>query len=522
MFAAAPGPSEGPSETRLPLVLPAPEAFARGLELAAVDLGSNSFHIMVVRAQDGDLQVIDRLREPVRLAAGLDADRRLSAEVQASALACLHRFGQRIRHLPAGQVRIAGTNTLRQMRRGDAFVAAASVALGHEVEVISGIEEARLVYEGVTRGMGPEAPNRLVIDIGGGSTELVIGGVDGPRMMESVPLGCVVHTQRFFEDGVISRKRFNAARLAARVEIAYMARAYRQAGWDVAIGSSGTVRGIWRVMVERGWADEMMTRDGLERVVELLIDTGSIADIDFPGLREDRRPVFAGGLAVLAGLFDGLAIERMHTSERALREGLIYDLIARLGGGDVRGKSISHTARRFSVDTEHASAVEGTAQRALAQVAEAWELPMPASAELLGWAAQLHEIGLSIAQAAYHKHGEYILRNGDFQGFSQNEQRMVAALVRLQRGKFVRAVFDDVPRNWTEPLKRLAILLRLACVLNRSRSPDRVCEPALTVGRRSLTLRFPEGWLDQHPLSREDLQREAAYLAAAGFTLDYA
>lgn len=511
----------GPSDTRLPVALPLPDDVARGMELAAVDLGSNSFHLMVARVQDGDLQVIDRLREPVRLAAGLDWDRRLDADVQACALACLHRFGQRIRHLPRAQVRIAGTNTLRQMRRGDAFVAAAAAALGHEVEVISGIEEARLVYEGVTRGMGPDAPNRLVIDVGGGSTELVIGGVDGPRLMESVPLGCVVHTQRFFEDGVITRKRFNAARLAARAEIAYMARAYRQAGWDVAIGSSGTVRGIWRVMVERGWSDELMTRDGLEKVVELLIDTGCTDAIDYPGLREDRRPVFAGGLAVVAGLFDGLALERMHTSERALREGLIYDLMARMGGGDVRGKSIAQTARRFSVDTAHASAVEDTARRALEQVADTWALSMPASADLLCWAAQLHEIGLSIAQAAYHKHGDYILRNGDFQGFSQNEQRMVAALVRLHRGKFVKAVFDDVPRVWAEPLKRLAILLRLACVLNRSRSPERVCEPRLEAGRKSLRLRFPEGWLDQHPLSREDLQREATYLAAAGFTLDY-
>jgi exopolyphosphatase/guanosine-5'-triphosphate,3'-diphosphate pyrophosphatase len=497
-------------------------ADVRPAELAAVDLGSNSFHLMVARASgEGDLQVLDRLREPVRLAAGLDADRRLSAEVQDLALACLRRFGQRIKHLPADRVRVVGTNTLREMRRGDAFVLEASAALGHDIEIISGIEEARLVYEGVTRGLGQEQPRRLVIDIGGGSTELVIGNPDGPQLMESVALGCVVHTQRFFEDGEITRKRFQAARLAARVEIEYLERTYRKYGWDTAIGSSGTVRGIWRVMMERGWTDDALTRDGLEKVVELLITTGNIALIDYPSLRDDRRPVFAGGLAVLAGIFDGLGIERMRTSERALREGLIYDLIGRLGGGDVRGESVANTAQRFAVDIAHARDVETTARVVLAQVADAWKLPMPGSAELLAWAAQLHEIGLAVAHASYHKHGEYILRNGDFQGFSQTEQKLVAVLVRLHRGKFASSVFDDVPRVWVEPLKRLAILLRLAYLLNRSRTPDMAPKLKLTAGRRQLEVRFPRRWLDAHPLTREDLDREAAQLRAAGFKLIY-
>jgi len=484
------------------------------ITVAAVDLGSNSFHMLVAQAQGSDLKVIDRLRESVRLAAGLDADRRLSPEVQLRALACLQRFGQRLKHVPGAYVRAVGTNTMRKMKRGQDFHAAAEIALGHSIEIISGVEEARLVYGGVVHGRGDSKAQRLVVDIGGGSTELIIGRANEYRLLESVALGCVVHTQRFFEDGEITRARFREARLAARLELEFLEQRYRKAGWDVAIGASGTVRGIWRVMREQGWADEHITREGLEKVVQLTVGRGKVEKIDFPALRDDRRPVFVGGLAVLAGVFDSLGIERMETSERALREGLIYDLLGRLSNQDVREESVHSMASRFGVDGHHAEAVSHTARQLLAQVAKPWQLDPAFCAPMLRWAGQLHEIGLSIAHSSYNKHGEYILRHADLHGFSQSDQKLLAVLVRLHRGKFTLSAFDDLPTMWVVPIRRLAILFRLAALLHRGRTPDLDPPVSLTVKGKRLSLKFGQDWLEQHPLTKADLAQEATMLKA--------
>lgn len=478
--------------------------------------------MLVAREDGGQLQIVDRLRDTVRLAAGLDAERHLSTAAQTRALACLTRFGQRLRGLPDARVRVVGTNTLRRMKEGQRFIEAAERALGHEVEIISGVEEARLVYSGVTHGMGRANPRRLVVDIGGGSTELIIGSRDEPKLMESVSLGCVVHTQRFFADGEITRTRFRQARLAARVELEFLERAYRETGWDVAIGASGTIRGAWRVMLGQGWTDERISREALEKTVNLVVQTGRIDKINFPGLREDRRPVFVGGLAVLAGVFDALELGEMQTSEHALREGLVYDLLGRLGNRDVRAATVAATARRYGADATHAGAVERTVLKALAQVAVGWQLPRSLSATLLGWAAELHEIGLVIAHDNHHKHGEYILANGDLRGFSQTDQHLLAALVRLHRGKFSESAWEKLPVEWQQPIQCLAVLLRLAVLLHRARATGIRLPFTLTALRRGLDLQFPAGWLAKHSLTEADLAQEADYLAAAGWRLRYA
>ena len=500
------------------VILPAAQNNA---EVAAVDLGSNSFHMMVARSEGGELQVIDRLREPIRLAAGLDSDKRLRPEAQALALACLQRFGQRLRHLPPERVRIVGTNTLRKMRRSADFIQTAEAALGHPIEIISGAEEARLVYSGVTHGMGNEQPRRLVVDIGGGSTEVIIGRGSHPQLMESVSLGCVTHTQLHFGTGDINRLNFRKARLAARVQLEFLERRYRRAGWNVALGASGTVRGVWRVLMAQGWCEQEITREGIEKLVALVIERGHINRLDFEALRDDRRPVFAGGLAVLAGVFDALQIERMQTSEYALREGVIHDLLGRLANKDVRAESVMATARRYGADLRHAQNIERTALKLLDQVSGDWELDRKTGAKLLGWAARLHEIGLVIAHNAYHKHGEYILRNCDLQGFSQTEQKLLAALVRLHRGKFTPGALDDLPQTWREPIQRLAILFRLAALLHRSRMPHPKLPIRLKAGRKTLDVEFTQkNWLARHPLTLADLEREAEYLNAIEFRLD--
>jgi exopolyphosphatase/guanosine-5'-triphosphate,3'-diphosphate pyrophosphatase len=493
----------------------------RSAEVAAVDLGSNSFHLVVAREQGADLQVLDRLREPVRLAAGLDGDKQLAPAAQERALACMERFGQRLAGIPRRRVRIVGTNTLRKLRKSPEFFRAAEKALGHRIDVISGVEEARLVYAGVTHGFaGP--PRRLVVDIGGGSTELIIGKGSETRLLESVALGCVTHTQRFFEDGEITEKRFRKARIAARVELEFLEDRYRKAGWDIAIGSSGTVRGAWRVMRAKGWVEDEITAKALEQAVDLLIRTGHVDQIDYADLREDRRAVFPGGLAVLAGVFDSLKVERMLTSENALREGVLYDLLGRLTDRDIRGDTIGALAQRYGVDGPHAADVEATALKLLDGVLdEDWKLDRKESRQLLGWAARLHECGLAVAHAGYHKHSEYLVRHADLAGFSQTEQRLLAALVRLHRGKFSMAACEELPEDWAEPIQRLAVLLRIAVLLHRSRVEHARPRIALAAGKRSLDLAFPKGWLEEHPLTAADLELEADYLKSVDFKLKF-
>ena len=491
-----------------------------GAEVAAVDLGSNSFHMMVARENGGQLQVLDRLREAVRLAGGLTEERRLTEESQQRALACLQRFGQRLAGIPPQRVRVVGTNTLRRLQDGGAFVAKAQKTLGHEIEVISGMEEARLVYNGVTHGMERAQARRLVVDIGGGSTELIIGKHGEPRLMESVPLGCVLHTQRFFADGEISRSRMREARLAARVELEFLERPYRKAGWDIAIGASGTMRGAWRVMLAQEWTDEFITREALEQTLELTIKAGRVDRIDFPGLREDRRAVFAGGIAVLAGVFDSLRIDRMETSEYALREGVIYDLVGRLADQDVRNRSVEAMATRYGVDRVHARDVQRSALKLLEQ-ASGWKFERALAQRLMSWAALVHEIGLVVAHDGSHRHGDYILRNADLYGFSQTDQKMVAALVRLQRGKFVDSALEELPEVWQQPVRRLAVLFRLAILMHRSRTPGLRVPFQLQASGDQLKLKFPARWLDKHPLTREDLEAERDWLDAIDFKLKF-
>lgn len=477
--------------------------------------------MLVARDSAGQLQVIDRLREAVRLAAGLDERRLLTAEAEARALACLQRFGQRLSGVPKGRVRVVGTNTMRRLQDGGAFMRAAEAALGHEIEVISGVEEARLVYNGVTHGLGRPRPRRLVVDIGGGSTELIIGRGAEPRLMESTALGCVVHTQRFFADGVITRARMQEARLAARVELEFVERRYRAAGWDVAIGASGTIRGAWRVMRGQNWTEDLITKEALDKTVELTIRAGHVGRIDFPGLREDRRPVFAGGIAVLAGVFDSLGIEAMETSEYALREGLIYDLLGRLSDQDVRSRSVEAMADRYGVDRAQAHEIERTALKLLEQTHKHWDLDRAAAARLLSWAALLHEIGLVIAHDGSHRHGEYMLRHAELFGFSQTDQRLLAALVRLQRGKFAASALVDLPESWQPTIRKLAVLFRLAVLLHRSRAPGLRIPLKVEATPKTVKLSFRSGWLDKHPLTREDLELEAVHLESAGLRLRF-
>jgi len=487
--------------------------------LAAVDLGSNSFHMVVARTHQGPPSIVDRLREMVRLASGLNQHEYLDDASQERALACLRRFGQRLRDMQAHQVRVVGTNTLRRARNAETFLAMAEEALGHPVEVISGMEEARLIYLGVSHHTDSADGANLVVDIGGGSTELIIGEGHEPKYLESLSIGCVGVSQQHFEDGRLSQKRFDRARLAVRLELRPVAAAFRSRGWSRAIGSSGTVRAARDVAHELGLVDSGVSLVALETIIGEMIKARRIEDLHLPGLGPERMPVFAGGMAILAGIMSTLRVEHMEISGGALREGLLYDMLGRLHDEDARERSIRAMQRRYHVDTEQAQRVETTAAALLGQVERSWELAEQHYRQLLVWAARLHEVGLDIAHSRYHHHGGYLVANSDLPGFVRLEQRLLAALVTFHRRKLEDPFLDDLPQVWRVPLFQLIVLLRLAALLNRSRSPSDLPPIVLTAGKNLLELRFPAGWLESNPLTTADIEQEQQWLRVRGFEL---
>ncbi|MFP4696721.1 exopolyphosphatase [Thiohalospira sp.] len=494
-------------------------AVEEGTTLAAVDLGSNSFHMIVGRVTEGELVIVDRLKEMVRLAGGLDPEtRELDAETQERALACLERFGQRLNHLPPSGVRAVGTNTLRSARNADDFRSRAEAALGHRVEIVAGMEEARLIYLGVTRSLAGEG-RQLVMDIGGGSTEFIIGTGPEPESLESLHMGCVSTSRAHFPDGRITEKAYDRARRAVASELEPIRGRFRREGWERAIGASGTIRSVAKVLEAQGWAPpETITAEGLRKLWKRLLKVGSAEAADLKGLKDERLPVFAGGAAVLTGALEMLGVEEMEVSDGAMREGLLQDLLGRLHHTDVRGRTVESLCQRYHVDTDHAARVAATAGSLLDQLEPE---PVDDAPWYLEWAARLHEIGLDIAHSSYHKHGAYILANADMAGFSRAEQAILAALVRAHRRKFRRDTFDAVDPGRREAVVRLAILLRLAAALHRSRDDTAPPSPGIRVKGSTWTLTFPAGWLDEHPLTVTDLETEADYLARADYTLRF-
>jgi exopolyphosphatase/guanosine-5'-triphosphate,3'-diphosphate pyrophosphatase len=487
--------------------------------VAAVDLGSNSFHMVVARNVDGQIHIVDRLRDRVALAEGLDEDRNITREARDRALAALSLFGQRLAHMPKGRVRAVGTNTLRQAKNGRAFLEEAEQVLGHPIEVISGREEARLVYLGVAHTVEDRESRRLVIDIGGGSTEFIIGEGLEPLEADSLYMGCVTF-ERFFPRGQIRPRFFEDAETAAALELSPIVPRYTSLGWSQVMGSSGTVTSVEAILRAEGWSQSGITLKGLKRLKKELIEAGSPSAIKLAGMPADRATVLAPGVAILLTAFEQLGFDRMQPSEGALREGLVYDLIGRIHDRDVRDRTIRAMCSRYRVDEEQAERVEITALRLLDAVAETWELNPSSLRRVLSWAARLHEVGKAISYSGYHKHGAYIVRYSDMPGFSREDQHVLAELVQAHRRKLRASWFEALPVERPERYLRLAILLRLAVVLNRSRARRAVPALRVTPKKKSLELRFPNGWLDDNPLTLADLQQEAERLRLAGFDLD--
>lgn len=478
--------------------------------------------MIVCSLHDGKLKTIDRLKEMVRLASGLDKKNLLSVAAQDRALDCLERFGQRIRNFPPGSVRVVGTNTLRMAKNAEQFLVKAEKALNHPIHIISGIEEARLIYQGVAYSLGSNANVRLVMDIGGGSTEYIIGSGDTPLEKESLHMGCVSMSSRFFKDGKLSKEAFTQATLFAEQQLEPFEKKFQRGNWQEAIGASGSLRAIAKVLQIKNWCNNGITREGLEQLVTHLIQCKHVNDLNFPDFDPERLPVFPGGVAIAYATFKALKIGQMTVSDGALREGLLQDLLGRIYDHDTRTATVKTLARRYHTDQAHAARVQQTVTHMLERVVDgnAWAADEN-SRQFLQWAAELHEIGQDIAHSQYHKHGAYIIEHGDLAGFSKQDQRLLSAIVRYHRRKFALSRFRGLPAPWPDDAPYLTILLRLAVLLRRNRHEEDLPDFSLTIAKTKIDLQFPVLWLAQAPLTRADLLLETDYLKAAGFTLTF-
>lgn len=489
-------------------------------KVAAVDLGSNSFHLFVARVIDNRLHIVDRLKQRVLLAAGLDAKGNLSKESQDRALECLGRFGQRLGHLPHQSVRAVGTNTLRQAHNAKAFMKRAQRVLGHPIEVISGREEARLIYLGVAHSIAENVGRRLVIDIGGGSTECIVGKHFEPLAADSLYMGCVSYSLKYFRGGRIRREDMEKAEIAARLEFETLASHYMAMKWRECVGSSGTILATEQILRANGWTRQGITREALLKLRKAVIELGTVKRLaQLKGISEDRAPVYPGGLAILLAAFDAFEISRMQTSNGALREGLVYDLLGRIGNEDIRDTTTRQFAERYHVDLEQAGRIERTALQFVKIAAPAWGLDTDHSRRFLSWASRLLEIGLSISYNGYHKHGAYIVAHADMPGFSREDQELLASLILAHRRKISDAHFRNLQEDHAWTAKCLSVLLRIAARLHRGRRVRALPTIRLTVKRNRLELRFPRGWLTKHPLTSADIEDEQARLHDVGFEL---
>ena len=487
-------------------------------QIAAVDLGSNSFRMQVGRVVDDQIYPLDTLKESVRLASGLTQDKLLDEPAQQRALETLCRFGERLRGFQTDAVRVVATNTLRVAKNAKTFIPLAENALGFPIEIIGGREEARLIYIGAAHSLPPSRHKRLVVDIGGGSTEFIIGRKIDPLVMESLFMGCVSYTLRFFPDGMVDKKRFYEAEVAAAREIQTIAQDFRRVGWAEAAASSGTARAIADLLENNGLNPDGIsgiTRDGLAKLKALIIRAGSAAELKLAGMRADRIPVFPGGIAIMSAIFSELGLDRMIYSEGALRLGVLYDLLGRFHHHDMRDATVQQFMRRYQVDNVQAERVRHKALELLGQLINIDQPEYESDINFLRWAAALHEIGISIAHGGFHKHGAYIATYADMPGFSKKDQERLAVLILGQRGKLEK--LSSTPAS--DGIWRLVFCLRLSALLHRSRDDHPL--PIISV-RHAVTgfqLDLPADWLSANPLSAVALSDEALVWQRIGFPL---
>lgn len=513
------GISHGAPEPRtLAEVQPTPPP-PDGSLLAALDLGSNSFHLIIARVEHGEMRPVEVLSEKVQLGAGVVDDQLCQAAIQRG-LDCLSRFAQLLGSVEPERVRVVGTNALRQAHNRRDFTVPAAEILGTRVDVIYGSEEARLVYLGVAHTLSDDARSRLVVDIGGGSTEFIIGKRFEPKRLESLQMGCVTFSRSCFPDGKITAESYRRAYNEARVETSHIARHFNARHWTEAVGSSGTLNAIAAIIAANGWTKGPITRKALEKLEKKLLKFKHFDQIKLSGLSENRRNVIVAGVAVAAALFDILGIKNMRTSKGALREGVIYDLMGRLSHEDVRERTVSALTQRYGVEEATANIVDRRCRLFFDATRDAWKLEKQ-DWELLHWAARSHEIGMAISHKHFNRHTAYLLRNADLPGFSQEEQELLAVITQGQRGKVDSRLLDAISSAGHKRLIYLLSIMRLAGRFKYVEALEELPDFSVEAGESTLSLAFPEGWMDAHPLSVSELEQEQAYLKKLGLELSF-
>ena len=489
-------------------------------KVAALDIGSNSFHLVVARIVAGSVQILHRVKQKVRLAEGLNDDDILSDEAMERGLAMLKVVAESLKGFEPDSVRIVATHTLRKARNAREFISAAKSILPYPIEVISGVEEARLIYSGVAHTNHADG-QQLVIDIGGGSTEFVIGEGFTPLLCRSLQMGCVSYTKRFFPSGELKAKAFDRAITAAQQELELIDNKYRKLGWVQCIGTSGTIRSLFTLCQQDrpNGHDIPVTLKSLRNLMKQFISAGHVDKLSFPDLSEDRRVVIAGGLAILIAVFKALEIEGLVYSPAALREGVLYQMEDELHHADIRGRTASSLATRYDVDTTQATMVLNTTLLLFNEVEKAWKLTGRDFKNMLGWAALLHEVGMQINSRGIQKHSAYILGNVDMPGFTQEQQLLLATLVRFHRKKIRTSELPTFNLFDEQSVKHLIALLRLGVLLNIKRQEGFVPDLIVQVEKSELTITLPDGWLDEKPIISADLLRESHYWKALDLKL---
>jgi exopolyphosphatase/guanosine-5'-triphosphate,3'-diphosphate pyrophosphatase len=491
-------------------------------KIAALDIGSNSFHLVVARVVAGSVQILHRVKQKVRLADGLDNDFILSEEAQERGLRSLEVISESLQGFEPESVRIVATYTLRKANNTRAFIKAAKKVLPYPIEVISGAEEARLIYQGVAH-TNHDNGKRLVIDIGGGSTEFIIGETFDAKLLRSLQMGCVSYTQRFFKNGELTPKAFKKAITAAQQELEMIDDKFNRLGWNTCIGCSGTIRTIIELAqrLDSTNRENHVSLSDLQTLIELCCAAGTSDKLQLEGMTEDRQPVFAAGLAILTGVFRSLQINEMEYSPAALREGVLYEMEEQLTHPDIRQRSAESLATRYDVDIDQAKRVLATTMEIYQSCKKAWQIEHRELKDMLGWAALLHEVGLQINTRGIQRHSGYILQNLDLPGFNQESQNLLATMVRFHRKKIRSNDIPEFYQHQSEQVNALLVILRLGVLLNIKRQDDILPEIKASAENNTLKLSFPKNWLDAKPIFRADLECEAVYIQALGLELVY-
>lgn len=493
------------------------DSLAEGSQLAAIDLGSNSFHVIIARIEHGELRPTQILSEKVQLGAGLKGNRLDTAAIERG-LECLARFSQLLQSVEPQRLRVVGTQALRRAKNRREFTEEARRILGSPVEVIYGREEARLVYLGVAHTLSDDAQSRLVVDIGGGSTEFVIGERFEPRKLESLQMGCVTYTGKYFPEHRVNRDNYRKAFDRARLEVSHIRKGFRAKHWEDCVGSSGTLKAIESILQLQGWSEAGISAQGLKQLRKDILETGDFDALALEGLNAARQSVITAGVAITEAIFEVLEIDNMRTSPGALREGVLYDLLGRLRHEDVRERSIHALQQRYNVDEETAGLVARRARMLFEATRKNWKIPR-AYGDLLERAALSHEIGMAISHKHFHRHGAYLLRNSDLPGFSQSEQEQLAVLVAGQRGKIHPERFEEFGIEEQRIFRKLVSLLRLAAVFKYVEQLQQLPDFNIEASDETLHLDFPDEWLEQHPLTHRELEQEIGSFERLGLTL---